>query len=55
MEIKLAVALRLLRGASYLDMIWYGVQLSTVHLTFGFMLELLDSVLTDSEVYNFNP
>ena len=55
LEIKLAVTLRLLRGGSYLDMIWYGVQLSTVHVIFGFMLQLLDSVLTDQEVYAFNP
>ena len=55
MELKLAVTLRLLRGGAYLDMIWYGVQLSTVHVIFGFMLQLLDSVLTDQEVYAFNP
>ena len=55
LELKLAVTLRLLRGASYLDMIWYGVQISTVHLIFGFMLQLLHSVLTDEEVYMFNP
>ena len=36
-------------------MIWYDVQLSTVHLLFGFMLDLLNSVLTDEEVYKFNP
>ena len=55
MELKLAVTLRLLRGASYLDMIWYGVQISTVHEIFGFMLSLLNTVLTDTEIYNFNP
>lgn len=31
LELKLCITLRLLAGAKYLDMIWYGVQLSTVH------------------------
>ena len=51
MELKLAVTLRLLRGASYLDMIWYGVQLSTVHEIFSFMLSLFNIVMTDKEIY----
>lgn len=55
MEIKLAITLRIFRGASYLDMIWYGVQLSTVSSIFSFVIELIDSVLPNNEIFNFDP
>ena len=55
MEIKLAITLRLLAGASELDMIWYGVQLSSVNTVFHFVINLIDQVLTNDEIFNFNP
>jgi len=55
MEIKLAITLRMLAGASYLDMIWYGVQISLVHKIFEFVLCLLDNTLSNDEIFNFNP
>jgi hypothetical protein len=39
---KLAITLRLLAGASHLDMIWYGVQSSTVSAIFNFIFPLID-------------
>ena len=42
MEIKLAITLRLLRGAFALDMIWYyGVQIQLVAVIFSFVMKLL--------------
>ena len=41
MEIKLAITLRLLRGACALDMIWYGVQIQSVAVIFSFVMKLL--------------
>ena len=39
MEIKLAITLRLLRGAFALDMIWYyGVQIQLVAVIFSFVV-----------------
>lgn len=55
MEIKLAITLRILAGASYLDLIWYGVQVDSVHPIFLFTLNLLDQVLPNSEIFNFDP
>lgn len=55
MEIKLAITLRILAGASYLDLIWYGVQLDSVHPIFLFTLKLLDEVLPNKEIFNFDP
>jgi hypothetical protein len=55
MEIKLAVTLRLLAGASYLDMIWYGVQLDSVHPIFIFTLDLVDKALPNKDIFNFDP
>jgi len=55
MAIKLAVTLRLLAGASNLDMIWYGVQHGSVTGIFEFILSQLDIVLPDNEIFNFNP
>ena len=49
------MTLRLLAGAKHLDMIWYGVQLSTVHGIFVKMLTLIDIALPNDEIFNFNP
>ena len=54
-EIKLAITLRLLAGASYLDMIWYGVQIDSVIPIFIKMLPLLNDAYPDKEIYNFDP
>ncbi len=51
MEIKLCVFLRLLAGASYLDMIWYGVQLCSVSSIFIYILYRVDAVLTELGLY----
>lgn len=55
MEIKVAITLRMLAGAAYLDMIWYGVQLDSVHPIFVFTIELIDKALPNHEIFNFNP
>lgn len=55
MELKLAITLRILAGASYLDLIWYGVQVDSVHTIFLFTLKLLDQILPNSEIFNFDP
>jgi hypothetical protein len=52
LEIKLAIFLRMCAGASWLDMIWYGVSLSSVHDIFNFMLVLVNEALPDKEVFN---
>lgn len=45
-EVMLAVALRILAGASYLDVSWpYGIATSTVYDIFHEMLEAMDNVL----------
>ena len=54
-ELKLAITLRLLAGASHLDMIWYGVQSSTVSAIFNFILPLIDIAYPEQEIFNFNP
>ena len=54
-ELKLAITLRLLAGASHLDMIWYGVQSSTVSAIFNFILPLIDIAYSDQEIFDFNP
>ena len=54
MEVKLAITLRLLAGASELDMIWYGVQLSSVNVIFNAIIKQIDSVLSNKEIFNFN-
>jgi hypothetical protein len=53
LEIKLAIFLRMCAGASYLDMIWYGVSLKSVHSIFQQMLLLVDKALPDKEIFNF--
>jgi len=55
MEIKLAITLRLLRGACALDMIWYGVQIQSVAVIFSFVVQQLNIAYPDDEVFNFNP
>ena len=47
MELKLLITLRLLAGASYLDMIWYGVSVDTVHRLFIKTLKDIDKVEQD--------
>ena len=54
MEVKLAIILRLLAGASdeLLDMIWYGVQLlSSVNVIFNAIIKQIDSVLSNKEIF----
>ena len=53
MELKLAITLRLLAGASYLDMLWYQVGLTSVHQIFISTLYLLDKALPEQEMFNF--
>ncbi len=55
MEIMLCITLRILAGASYLDMIWYGVQLASVNPIFLKTLSLINFAFPDAEVFNFNP
>lgn len=55
MEIKLCIFLRLLAGACYLDMIWYGVQLQSVLFIFIDLLRTINEVLSDAECFNFHP
>jgi hypothetical protein len=53
LELKVALTLRLLAGASYLDMIWYGVALATVPVIFRITIYLMDLALTNEEFFNF--
>jgi hypothetical protein len=53
--IKLAITLRILAGASTLDMHWYGVQHSTVTQIFLWTLKLVDKALPEDEIFRFNP
>jgi hypothetical protein len=55
MEIKLAITLRLIRGASALDMVWYGVQIQTVPIIFSFIIQQIDIALDNDIIFNFNP
>jgi hypothetical protein len=55
LELKLCITLRLLAGASYLDMIWYGVQISSVQEIFLLGLHLINNVLANSFIFNFDP
>ncbi len=41
LELKLCISLRLLAGASYLDMVWYRVSIAAVHVMFEFCVDLL--------------
>ena len=40
LEVKLYIFLRMLAGASYFDMLWYGVHLDNVHIIFKSMPQL---------------
>jgi hypothetical protein len=53
-EIKLCITLRLLAGASYLDMIWYGVDLGYVEAIFLDLIKLIDKALPDHEIFDCN-
>jgi hypothetical protein len=53
LELKLCVALRLLAGASYLDMIWFGVGSANIHRTFEFTVNLIDKAIPDKESFAF--
>jgi hypothetical protein len=44
MELKLLITLRMLAGASYLDMIWYGVDVDHVH---GLFLDTVRKIECD--------
>ena len=44
-KLRLYITLRILSGASYLDMIWYGVNVDTVPSLFLDMLEKIDQVI----------
>jgi len=52
MELKVAITLRLLAGASYLDMVWYGVAINTVAPVFKFTVLLMDIALPNLEFFN---
>jgi hypothetical protein len=54
LQIKLCVTLRILAGASYLDMIWYGCSVNHVEAFFVDMLKLINLALPDSFIFNFN-
>lgn len=54
-EIKLAITLRLLAGASYLDLVWYGVHVNSIHPIFKFTLLLLHKAFPYNEIFNFDP
>ena len=49
MELKVAITLRLLAGASYLHMIW------SVHPMFNFTLQLMNKAHPDNVIFNFQP
>ena len=44
MDLKLCITLRLLAGASYLDMVWYGVSIDNVFKIFFSTLNLISKV-----------
>jgi hypothetical protein len=54
LQIKMCVTLRLLAGASYLDMIWYGVHVDYVDAMFEECLKLIDIALPNQEIFDFN-
>jgi hypothetical protein len=45
----------MLAGASYLDMVWYGIPNGSVHRHFLFMVHLLDKAIPDKEIFDFGP
>ena len=54
LQIKLCITLRLLAGASILDMIWYGVSIGYVESIFKDCLNLIHRALPDDFIFNFN-
>ena len=52
MELRLAITLRLLAGASYLDLVWYQVGTTTIHPLFESTLRMLDKALPNEELFN---
>jgi hypothetical protein len=52
MELRLAITLRMLAGASYLDMCWYQVGMSTIHAIFLHTLRLLNVIMPNEEVFD---
>lgn len=54
LKLKLMVTLRLLAGASYLDMIWYGIGLESVHPMFVTTLDRLNRVLDNVRIPDTN-
>lgn len=51
MESRLCITLRLLAGASYLDMTWYRVSIPSVHSIFREVLHLINRALPASEMF----
>ena len=54
LEVKLYIFLRILAGGSYIDMIWYGIQLDSVLHTFKKTLGLFKLAFPAREVLNFD-
>jgi hypothetical protein len=54
LQIRLCITLRLLAGASYLDMIWYGVSIGYVESIFKGCLHFIHLALPDGFIFNFN-
>jgi hypothetical protein len=50
LKTKLMVTLRLLAGASYLDMIWYGISEESIHSVFKETIAILDASIVDSKI-----
>ena len=51
--LKLCVALRILAGGSYLDMISFGIGIANLHRTFQFTVNLIDKALLDKDSFDF--
>jgi hypothetical protein len=50
LELQLYITLRLLSGASYLDMVWYAVSLSCVHELFWKTICIIDSAINNIQL-----
>jgi hypothetical protein len=50
LKTKLMITLRMLAGASYLDMIWYDVSEESVHSIFKQTIELIDAALDNAKL-----
>jgi hypothetical protein len=51
MELRIAITLRMLAGASYLDLVWYQVGSTTIHPLFISTLSLLDKAMPNEEMF----